>query len=157
MPCTPNSKPSKQPHSHEKPKEFPKYLLAPLIDTFVIEHILPNLPLDPSMMWRLCQINHVWHKLWVFLWMACLKHYEALQCVLPLNYCYARTSKAFFETTLQFEIHCLKFCFLYDTKIWDFNCKVALKHHVFWTFSHRQLVLMCMGIQTHLETFFLVL
>jgi hypothetical protein len=50
VPCTPNPKPSKCPHSHENPKEYPKHLLLPLTDAFVIEHILPKLPLDPSMM-----------------------------------------------------------------------------------------------------------
>ncbi len=53
VPYTPNPKPSKQPHSHEKPKKYPKHLLPPLTDAFMIEHIFPKLPLDPSMMWQL--------------------------------------------------------------------------------------------------------
>jgi hypothetical protein len=36
--------------------------LPPLKDAFVIEHILPKLSLDPSMMWHLCWVNHVWHR-----------------------------------------------------------------------------------------------
>jgi hypothetical protein len=32
LPCTPNPKPSKWPHNHEKPKEFPKHLFPPLMD-----------------------------------------------------------------------------------------------------------------------------
>jgi len=62
MPCTPNFKSSKCPHSHENPRNYPKHLLLPLIDGFVIEHIFPNLPLDPSMMWHLLQVNYVWHR-----------------------------------------------------------------------------------------------
>jgi len=53
VPYTSNLKPSKQPHSHEKPKEYPKHLLPPLTNAFMIEHIFPKLPLDPSMMWQL--------------------------------------------------------------------------------------------------------
>jgi hypothetical protein len=30
VPCIPNFKPSKCPHSHENPKEYPKHLLPPL-------------------------------------------------------------------------------------------------------------------------------
>ncbi len=37
---------------------------------------------------------------------------------------------------LQFEVHYVKLCFLYNIKIWDFDFKVALKLHVFFTFSH---------------------
>jgi hypothetical protein len=62
VPCTVNSKPSKRPHSHENPREYPKHLLPLLTYAFVIENILPNLLSDPSMMWHLCRINHVWHK-----------------------------------------------------------------------------------------------
>jgi hypothetical protein len=54
VPCIPNPKHSKCPHSHENPKEYPKHLLPPLMDAFLIEHIIPKLPLDPSMMWHLC-------------------------------------------------------------------------------------------------------
>jgi hypothetical protein len=53
VPYTPNPKPSKQCHSHEKPKEYPKHLFLPLTNAFMIEHIFPKLPLDPSMMWQL--------------------------------------------------------------------------------------------------------
>jgi hypothetical protein len=53
MSCTPNSKPSKCPHSHKNLKKYPKHLLLPLTDAFVIEHILQKLPLDPFMMWHL--------------------------------------------------------------------------------------------------------
>jgi hypothetical protein len=44
-------------------KEYPKHLLIPLTNAFGIEHILPKLPLDLSMMWRLHQVNCVWHKI----------------------------------------------------------------------------------------------
>jgi len=44
VPCTPNCKPSKCPHSHENLREYPKHLLLPLTYAFVIEHILPKLP-----------------------------------------------------------------------------------------------------------------
>jgi hypothetical protein len=37
-----------------KPKEYPEHLLPPFTYAFVIEHILPKLPLDPSMIWWLC-------------------------------------------------------------------------------------------------------
>ncbi len=62
VPCTPNLKPSKCPHSHENPKEYPKHLLPPLTDAFVIEHIFSKSPLDPSIMWHRCWVNHVWHR-----------------------------------------------------------------------------------------------
>jgi hypothetical protein len=44
VPYTPNSKPSKQPRSHEKPKEYPKHLLHPLMNAFMIEGIFSKLP-----------------------------------------------------------------------------------------------------------------
>jgi len=53
IPYTSNFKPSKQPHSHEKPKEYPKHLLPPLTNAFMIEYIFPKFPLDPSMKWQL--------------------------------------------------------------------------------------------------------
>jgi hypothetical protein len=28
----------------------------------MIEHTFPKLPMDSSMMWRLCRVNNVWHK-----------------------------------------------------------------------------------------------
>lgn len=63
MPCTPKSKSSRCADSHEKPREYPKnQLLPPLMDAFVIEHVLPKLPLDLSMMWCFHQINREWHK-----------------------------------------------------------------------------------------------
>jgi hypothetical protein len=62
VPCTPNSKPSKCPHSHENLKKYPKHLLHPLTNALVIEHILPKNNLDPFMMWHLHQVNYVWHR-----------------------------------------------------------------------------------------------
>jgi hypothetical protein len=62
MPCTLNSKPSKCPHSHENLRKYRKHLLPLLTNAFVIEHILPKLPLDPFMMWHLHQVNCVWHR-----------------------------------------------------------------------------------------------
>jgi hypothetical protein len=44
VPYTPNCKPSKCPHCHENPREYPKHLLLPLTYAFVIKHILPKLP-----------------------------------------------------------------------------------------------------------------
>jgi hypothetical protein len=52
--CTPNLKPSKHDNSHEKFAKYPKHLLLPLMHAFVIEHMFPKLPMDPSMMWHLC-------------------------------------------------------------------------------------------------------
>jgi hypothetical protein len=36
--------------------------LPPLTDAFVIEHIFSKSPLDPSIMWHRCWVNHVWHR-----------------------------------------------------------------------------------------------
>jgi hypothetical protein len=62
MHCTQNFKPSKCPHSHENPREYPKHLLPLLTYAFVIEHIFPKLPLNPPMMWPLHQVICVWHR-----------------------------------------------------------------------------------------------
>lgn len=84
VPCTPNLKPPKCPHSHEKPTKYPKCLLPPLTDAFMIEHILPKLPMDSSMMWCLCWVNNVWHKIVgeSFEWHALniLKHHNVFYC-----------------------------------------------------------------------------
>ncbi len=143
-PYTPNCKPSKCPHCHENPREYPKHLLLPLTYAFVIKHILPKLP------WPICDVAPSSSKPCVALscgwipWMACLKHYEISQCVLLLHYCYPRTSKAFFETTFTIWSSWLKLCFLDDANIWDFNLKVwfetscvflVLKFNKLWHFE----------------------
>jgi hypothetical protein len=38
------------------------YLFSPLTDAIVIEHILTHLPMNPSMIWHLCQVNQGWYK-----------------------------------------------------------------------------------------------
>jgi hypothetical protein len=111
--------------------------LPPLTNVFVIEHILPKLPLDPSMMRRLCWCNHVWHKV-----VGESLEWHALNIVKHHNVFYCHTiatqgfPRCFLKKRLQFEVHCLKLCFLDDTKIWDFGFKVALKFHVLLDLSH---------------------
>jgi hypothetical protein len=72
----------------------------------MIEHILPNLPLDPSMMWHLFQVNHVWHKVVgeSFKW-------HALNIVKYHNVLYRHTivtqglPRHFLKQHLEFEVH----------------------------------------------------
>jgi hypothetical protein len=65
-----------------------------ITNAFMIEHILPKLPIDPFMMWHLYQINHVWCKVVNPLNgipLSIVKHY--------VFYHHTRDFKAVFETT----------------------------------------------------------
>ncbi len=88
------------------------------MDAIVIEHILPKLPLDPSMMWRLHQVNQMWHKVVgeSFEWHALniVKHHNVFYHHIIATQGLPRCSS---KQGLQFEVHYLKFCFLDDTKI----------------------------------------
>jgi hypothetical protein len=118
VPYTPNSKPSKCPHSHENLRKYPKHLLSILMDAFVIEHTLPKLPLDPFMMWRLHQVNYVRHKV-----MGEPLEWHALNIMKYHNVFYYHTIatqgllRCSFKQCLQFEVHGLKLCFLHDANI----------------------------------------
>ncbi len=88
----------------------------------------PKLPLDLSMMWWLCQVNQMWHKVVD----ESLK-WHALNIVKHHNLFYHHTiatqglPRCYLKQCLQIEIHYLNPCFLDDTKIWDFGFKATLK------------------------------
>jgi hypothetical protein len=108
-----------------------------LTDAFVIEHILPNLPLDKSMMWRLRWVNHVWHKV-----VDESLEWHALNIVKYHNVFYLHTivtqgfPRHFWNNicNLKFIVESFAFYMMqtFETLVW----RLGLKLHVFFWFCN---------------------
>jgi hypothetical protein len=92
------------------------------------------LPLDPSMMWHLHQVNCVWHRV-----VGASLEWHALNIVKYPNVFYHHTiatqgpPRCSLKQCLQFEVYYLKLCFLDDIIIWGFSLKVGFETLcVFW-------------------------
>jgi hypothetical protein len=108
--------------SSPKPKDEslhvrnPCHLLFLLINTFVIEHILICLPMDPSMMWHFHQVNKSWYNI-----VGNTMAWNVLGIVKIDNTSYHETIKAYklpkhyLKTCLQFELESLKCLFKIDS------------------------------------------
>jgi hypothetical protein len=125
-PCIP-----KCPHRHKLVCDNLGHLLPLLTNVFVIEHnLLTKLPMNLLMMQHLCWINWDWHDV-VNNIMKC-EHALEIMKYHNVFYCHTiatqRCSRCSFKESLQFEIVCLKFCFLDGLNIWQDFCKSINVH-----------------------------